>query len=394
VLLSFAQFEREVTGERIRDKIAASCKKGMWMGGNPPLGYDPKERTLAINPEEAETVRAIFRRYLELRSVQKLTEDLRARNVCTKRWTTRSGRILGGRPFMRGGLYHLLRNPVYIGQIVHRGTTYPGQHEAILEQELWDKSQALLTENAAHHADVVQASDEESFLKGILFDDRGNPMSPNYTSKAKGRHRYYVSQALLQARRADVGSVGRVSALRIEALVQNLLAEIVTQPHRQSLSASSPADRRRFMKEAISKVTLGKHEIAVRLKAAVDKVAIGAARKTHRIAESNGETVFTINTSDLLRGGERLIVAPQNTRTVRSALKTALIRAWRWRSLLESGAARSILDIAKQEKVGERYIKNVMPLAFLPPTELQGILVGTHKKVSEYTIRGTRISWS
>src|SRR5690348_13297670 len=148
VLLSFAQFEREVTGERIRDKIAASKKKGMWMGGVVPLGYDAKDRTLAINDADAAIVREIFRRYLELGSVLKLEGELSRRGVRTKRFVTVTGRVIGDRVFSRGHLYKLLSNPVYLGEIQHKGVRHPGLHEAIVDRETWDAAQAQLAANA------------------------------------------------------------------------------------------------------------------------------------------------------------------------------------------------------------------------------------------------------
>ncbi len=135
VLLSFAQFEREVTGERIRDKIAASRAKGMWMGGNPSLGYDIRDRRLVVNEEEAAQVRYIFRRYLELKSASKLLEDLKQKGICSKRWTSAAGRQHGGYDFARGPLYHLLKNRIYLGEAVHKGKSYPGEHQAIIDAE-------------------------------------------------------------------------------------------------------------------------------------------------------------------------------------------------------------------------------------------------------------------
>ena len=175
VLLSFAQFEREVTGERIRDKIAASKKKGMWMGGTPPLGYDVKDRKLVVNEAEAELVRHIFRRYVELGTVAKLTAALEAEGHRTKRYTSTSGRTFGGRAFSRGHLYRILSNRIYLGEIVHKDASYPGEHRAIVDPALWDRVQALLAAN--HHA---ARTDERvaspALLKGLIFDGAGNRM--------------------------------------------------------------------------------------------------------------------------------------------------------------------------------------------------------------------------
>src|SRR5262249_43191311 len=178
VLLSFAQFEREVTGERIRDKIAASKKKGLWMGGTPPLGYDARERKLVVNPIEAKLVQHIFRSYVQLGTVAKLTVALGAEGHRTKRHTSTSGRSFGGRTFSRGHLYHILSNRIYLGEIVHKDASYPGEHRTIIEPVLWDRVQAMLAAN--HHA---ARTDERvaspALLKGLIFDGAGNRMSPS-----------------------------------------------------------------------------------------------------------------------------------------------------------------------------------------------------------------------
>lgn len=195
ILLSFAQFEREVTGERIRDKIAASKKKGMWMGGQPPLGYDVKERKLVINPAEAKTVRSIFQRYLDLKSVRLLKADLDAHKVVSKLRKASDGSPYGARPIARGALYLMLQNRIYLGEIVHKEKSYPGEHEAIIERALWDKVQAVLVENRIdrENGETVKAP---SLLTGLVFDAQGNRMSPVHANKKGVRYRYYVSRQL------------------------------------------------------------------------------------------------------------------------------------------------------------------------------------------------------
>src|SRR6266576_3031481 len=165
VLFSFAQFERELTGERIRDKIAASKKKGMWMGGNVPLGYDASERSLAVNPAEAETVRCIFALYRELGCVRRVKEEADRLGLSTKHSTTASGTERGGRSFSRGHLYHLLWNPIYIGEIAHKGQLYPGQHPALIDVETWTAVRDQLVTNATNHRCKADAA-EPSLLAG------------------------------------------------------------------------------------------------------------------------------------------------------------------------------------------------------------------------------------
>jgi site-specific DNA recombinase len=192
VLLSFAQFEREVTGERIRDKVAASKKKGMWMGGFPPLGYDILNRKLAVNEAEAGVLRSIFKRFLELGSVRTLATDLRWRNVVSKRWKTRKGHVRGGHPFSRGALYYLLRNRIYLGEVEHKGQVHQGEHPAILSRPLWTKAQARLDEGSRADPQAPR-SRAGHLLTGLIFDDRGNRMSPSHVKKKNGqRYRYYL----------------------------------------------------------------------------------------------------------------------------------------------------------------------------------------------------------
>src|SRR5438477_5577765 len=172
VLLSFAQFEREVTGERIRDKIAASKKKGMWMGGVPPLGYEARDRRLVVVESEAETVRHIFQRYAALGSVLLLQQELEAAGITSKRWTSASGRLWGGKPIARGALYLMLQNRIYRGEIVHKDQHYPGEHEPIIDQDLWQEVQAKLAINAVERS-TDEKSANPSLLAGLLYDGEG-----------------------------------------------------------------------------------------------------------------------------------------------------------------------------------------------------------------------------
>ena len=195
VLLSFAQFEREVTGERIRDKIAASKKKGMWMGGLPPLGYDVQNRKLIVNEEEAHTVRHIFRRYVELRSVRALQAELDGAGIRSKRRVFADGTV-GGQKLSRGALYLMLQNRIYRGEITHKGNAYPGEHPAIVEKTLWDEVQAVLAENRVDRATGSDAK-HPSLLAGMVFDENGERLTPSHAVKKGTRYRYYVSRALI-----------------------------------------------------------------------------------------------------------------------------------------------------------------------------------------------------
>jgi len=228
VLLSFAQFEREVTGERIRDKIAASKRKGLWVGGMVPLGYDSRDRRLVINEEEADRVRTIFRRYLELGSIGRLLVDLRGRGIPTKVRRLSNGRTTGGIPFTRGPLAHLLRNRFYIGEVAYKGEICPGEQPPILDRTLFEAVQAKLSEQRISHRATRGSS--ESLLLGRIFDDRGNRMTPSHSRKQGLRYRYYVSSALIQGQPELVGSVTRVPAAEIESLVCNAVAQHANEP--------------------------------------------------------------------------------------------------------------------------------------------------------------------
>ena len=197
VLLSFAQFEREVTGERIRDKIAASKQKGMWMGGVPPLGYDLRARRLVMNEAEAGTVRLIFRFYLELQTVRRVKEELDRRSITSKQWVSRGNVRHGGFAFGRGALYHLLANPIYLGEIRHKGVTYPGQHEAIIERATWQRVQGMLSKKAAHlRGRTIRKG--AALLMGKLFDESGEPLYSGWAKKGRRRYHYFVSKRLVR----------------------------------------------------------------------------------------------------------------------------------------------------------------------------------------------------
>ena len=228
VLLSFAQVEREVTGERIRDKIAASKARGMWMGGVPPLGYDlpaPGTRALRVKEEEAAKVRHTFHRHLKLGSVHALQRELDEQGIRSKQRITQAGKRVGGEPFSRGALFHLLRNRIYLGQIVHRDAVPKGEHQAILEEESFECVQRMLVANARRHRAALERRTTKAPLTGKLFDAEGEPMSPTFSRGKSGRsYRYYVSALLLQEQRSsDDGVFRRLPAPAIERVIGEAL---------------------------------------------------------------------------------------------------------------------------------------------------------------------------
>ena len=218
ILLSFAQFEREVTDERIRDKVRASRMKGMWMGGNPPLGYEVKNRKLVVNAADAATVRLIFAQFTEISSGTTIVQNLRKMGVATRK----------GAALNKGHLYRLLNNRVYIGEAVHKGTGYPGEHIAIIDRELWDKVHAILTVSPRKRASNTRA-ETPALLKGLLFGPDGAAFSPTHTCKGLRRYRYYVSQTILN-HGAGTCPVARVPAAEIEAAVVDQLRAVFRQP--------------------------------------------------------------------------------------------------------------------------------------------------------------------
>ena len=249
VLLSFAQFEREVTGERIRDKIAASKKKGLWMGGQPALGYDVKDRKLVVNEAEAETVRAIFRRYLDLGSVRELKAELDAEGAVSKRRLAADGSAYGGQAFSRGALYQMLQNRVYRGEIVHKGAAYPGQHPAIVDEKFWRQVQVKLEANGVERTGARERAKLAYLLAGVLFDAEGEAMTPTHAVKKGVRYRYYVSRRLITDVKAsgqrDQGrreSGQRLPAGDLERLVVDRIRTFFADP--EAISDSLPQRRR------------------------------------------------------------------------------------------------------------------------------------------------------
>jgi site-specific DNA recombinase len=252
VLLSFAQFEREVTGERIRGKIAASKRKGIWMGGVVPLGYRIEKRKLLVDEPERRTVRLIFERYLAVGSLPALQRDLRERGIVSRTRMLSSGRVVGGVAMTNGPLAHLLRNRVYLGEINHHGKSHPGEHEPIIPTDLFEAVQAKLAGNltARRHA----YSQSEALLIGRLFDDRGNHLTPSYAVKKGLRYRYYVSSVLAQGRREEAGSVARVAASDIEATVIAALRAYDSDPD---------STDRDLIQRSLERVTIHKDQIEI-----------------------------------------------------------------------------------------------------------------------------------
>jgi DNA invertase Pin-like site-specific DNA recombinase len=273
VLLSFAQFERELSSERVRDKVAASRRKGKWTGGTVPLGYDAKDKKLIVNKAEAETVRYIFKRYLELQSFGKLVEDLDSRGIVTKRRDTKAEKWNGGIPFTYGPLAHFLKNRLYIGETGHKDKWFPGEHAAIVDRKTFDQVQQLLASKSTSRK--VRRTASEALLMGKLHDDRGNRMSPSFSTKNGVRYRFYVSSALLRGRKTEVGSVRRVPAASIESAVVRAV--------RNHSQLDRSIDDATMLDRHLTRVELAKNEVTLLLRQSdQDAITAGPLDKSDR----------------------------------------------------------------------------------------------------------------
>jgi site-specific DNA recombinase len=396
VLLSFAQFEREVTGERIRDKIAASKRRGMWMGGVPPLGYDVRDRRLIINPAEADTVKLIYQRYLKLNCVRQLSKELAERKIVSKVRISRSGIRSGGCRFSRGALYELLANPIYIGEIRHKQERHPGLHEAIVPRELWEKVQQRLKEKASRGRGTPSRS-IASPLAGKLFDAEGKPLYVQGATKGKRRYRYYVSKSLVNGGGADNGNNWRLPALEIERAVATVARQILSDsaglvdalekseiqsPDVKATLESSAALSRRLGKKADARACIVELIDRVELRDDGISVTLGIQVPCSRAG---------VRTSSLLRlsrflpmrmkrrGVEtRIMIAggEDPTRKIDPALLKAVARARAWFEEFASGRVRSFGKIAQREGVTRRYVERLSRLAFAAPAIVESICQG------------------
>src|SRR3954447_9176217 len=265
VLLSFAQFEREVTSERIRDKIAASKRKGLWVGGPLPLGYEMKDDKVAVVEHEAERVRLIYARYLELSGVNALVHDLRVKDIRTKKRLLATGAIRGGVLFERGSLFYLLRNRFYIGEIKYKSEILPGEQPAIMDRELFEAVQQKLTAQWSHRNHAKSKSDH--LLTGLLYDDAGHRMIPTHASKAGIRYRYYASQPHFkgESKTTSVGSVSRIPAPDIENIVIKSVKAHLAAQHGQPNASNAYADDRSLIAEQVVRIDVHKNSLMLRL---------------------------------------------------------------------------------------------------------------------------------
>jgi len=402
VLLSFAQFEREVTGERIRDKIAASKQKGMWMGGWVPIGYDRKDRTLTINETEALTVRTIFDLFLKLKNVQRVQTELMRLNLTTKPYATPRGRAIGGLSFARGHIYKILSNPLYMGEIEHRGVRYPGQHPPLIDGATWAAVQAQLAAN--HHENRARTNAKsKSLLAGLIYDDAGNRLVSSHATKNGRRYRYYVTP---EANGRSIAAAGvpklRLPATMIDELlrvklqsfltdkaqISNLLRETRGRPAEvgrglgiaselaDSLMSGSPMVQ--GVADLLARVTASHTSLNISIKR--DRLL---AMLTDKFVEQSGDNgqdniiSFDVPVPAVAGGGSgKLVFEHQSAKTPDAVVVKAIARASIWFEQLTTGKSQSMAEIAVRENITDNYVSNLIHLAWLSPDIVGRVLEG------------------
>jgi len=406
MLLSFAQFEREVTGERIRDKIAASKQKGMWMGGLPPLGYDVDDRKLVVNEAEAATVRDIFHRYAAIKSVRALKEDLDDAGIVSKVRSDRFARQTGGKPIARGALYLMLQNPIYRGQIVHRDNCYPGLHDPIIDEAVWDDVQAALAVNRVERITRSQAS-VPSLLAGLVYDGSGERMSPTHANRKGKRYRYYVSQSLIKRGRPTASRAAcRAPAEDLEAIVQERIcamlgdesvildtsgpidiAECKTLIERAAdLARRWPtllaSDKRAMLHVLVDRIDVRPEalDIAVRPSAIADVARSGCNFGQLAASTDSPTTVLSVPARVRRTGMEtRLLIqgaVGPGSRTPDRSLLRLIGQARRFHDMVINSHGRTITDLARETGVTPSWFTRVLRLSFLAPDIAKAILQG------------------
>jgi DNA invertase Pin-like site-specific DNA recombinase len=349
VLLSFAQFERELASERVRDKVAASRKKGKWTGGTVPLGYDAKDKKLVVNKAEAETVRTIFHRYLELKSFARLVADLDKRGIVTKRRNTKVPKYRGGIAFTYGPLAYFLKNRIYLGEMHHGGKWFKGEHEAIVDRDTFDRVQQLLKGNANRRKS--RRSESGALLMGILYDDRGNLMSPTFSCKNGVRYRFYVSSALLRGRKTEAGSAARVSAIELE---NSVLAALQTHQRNEGSDGAS---------FCIERVVVARDKLIITLAGAAGGNCV--TREIRVAWTSRPKRAATV--VECKRGPES---CPNQS------LIQSVVRAHVWTQRLHDGTFESIEALAEANGLHPKVVRLALRLAFLSPEVTSAILEG------------------
>jgi len=388
VLLSFAQFEREVTAERIRDKFQASKEKGMWMGGRPILGYDVKDRKLIPNPDEIDNARYIFETYLEIGSAMALKRRLNLEGIVSKRWVTQKGKQAGGKPFTRGSLYGLLSNPIYIGKIRHKDKTYDGQHEAILDKGLWDRVQALLAKNRIVDLNRTRAK-SPSLLAGILFHEDRRPFKPSHSNKNGVKRRYYqhpsctlpsneIESVVLSEIKHLLSSSSKVAEI-LNIKDQERLKTLLTSA-KLRMTELEATPRPMAFKATLKKVIVSADQLQLHI--CPDKfIAFLSSDQEADLTDSASDRarhIITLQTQLKRCGHGKKLIVRSDSSTDATSVDTSLIkligRAHMWFDQMKTGL--SFKEIAEKEKVDERLVARTIRCTFLAPDITSAILRG------------------
>ena len=378
VLLSFAQFERELIGERVRDKIAASKRKGLWVGGPVPLGYAAVDKKIVVVSAEAEAVRTIFARYLELGSIRALAAELDRQGIRSKPRPLSNGLTVGGKRFGVGALAHLLKNRFYIGEVVYRGEVYRGEHDPILQRALFEEVQGKLAAQAVARRSRLRGS--PALLTGRLFDIRGNRMSPSHSNKGGARYRYYVSRAVLQGKPQAVGgSISRVPAAEIETLI---VAAVRNHLNANGAAEQLPDDDRDLLERHLERVTLTSNHLELRLRHSVETAQVHDGTNYPSGRSTASVTTITVPwTSPVPAAVKGIVHMPAHNTPItpsrRDALLIAIAKARKWMDELANGRVGSFAMLARREGKLERHIRRLLPLAFLSPRIVSRLLDGT-----------------
>lgn len=384
VLLSFAQFEREVTGERIRDKIAASKAKGMWMGGPTPLGYDSVGRELSVNSQEAEVVRTIFRLFLKSKSVDRVKIETDKLGLRTK-VRPYTGATIGGQPFSRGTLYHLLENRLYVGEVVHREKAYPGLHVPIIEKSVFERVQGVIAQNRRERKQRTNAK-SPSLLSGMLVDGVGRRFTPTHSQRSGRRYRYYAAPAEVDGKvpyRMPASALESVALSRLQAFLTSpeQIVAILSNPQADNINAAIAAGRvaansltseslreqRRTISELVGSATYDEERLQLKLGA----FPFGPKIQCNPI-------VLECAVRIRKRGNDlRLVVIDGGMSAPDHVLIRLIAKATSWFEEISTGRAETVAELARREGVSSAYVSQVIELAFLAPPIKSAILAGT-----------------
>ncbi len=387
MLLSFAQFEREVTAERIRDKIAASKRKGLWMGGNVPMGYDPDGRTLKINEMEAQTIQILFDLYEQRGTIRCVKEEAGRLNLRTRRRETSTGKVTGGGPFDRGHIHHILTNPIYAGRIRHRKAIHEGQHIAIIDPDRWERIQKQLQNGAARTRAKVAAK-QRSLLCGKLFDETGDRLTPSHSKTRSGlRLRYYISHRLIKRSGEENLNGWRLPAEELETRIARLLRSHVLSPSffgnvvpeatvsdisswRTTLSEICQHKQLVDLFNLIERIDITPGELRVHL----DGTRIAELLSIRHDALTENGMIITSAFQLRKRGVETKLIFADTATGVDEKLIRNIAKAHQWFEQIKSG--KTLSEIAKAEQTSNRRVQQMIGLAFLAPDILRNILDG------------------